>query len=105
MLKRIPLNPKVMRVINSGVLDETTEEGRLFHIGIHKNKSLDPLRAKKTFIMMKDDGPDCTISEYQSSSVTLYYWLCTPGKIHFNLERVNAVDLQTSTSPKVVQNI
>ena len=26
---------------------------------MNKNKSLDPLRTKKTFIRMKDDGPDC----------------------------------------------
>ena len=38
----------------------------------NKNKRSNPLREKKTFIRMKKDGPDCTVSDNQSSSVTLY---------------------------------
>ena len=35
-------------------------------------KSLDPLRARKIFIRKKEDGPDCTVSDNEPSSVTLY---------------------------------
>ena len=42
---------------------ESASHDRITIIWIIKNKSLDPLRAKTTFIRMKDDGPDCTVSD------------------------------------------
>ena len=49
---------------------------------------------------MKKDGPDCAVSD------NILVACNDKGKnVHVNLERLNAVDLQNSTSPKVVQNI
>ena len=35
---------------------------RLYLLVHNKNKGLDPLRSKKTFIRKKEDGPDCIVS-------------------------------------------